>query len=832
MTTTRRRVLWLSAVLALVLLTTGAGAVLWKVRKSDTRLSVEITGLPDGARPNVAITGADGFKRSVTASTTLKLPPGSFHLTPAPAKAAHATYYTADAVLTAAVRSGKLTRVVVDYRVAVSDKARILNYANPGLISPPKGDQVLFRADAPTARGLRAGDILLAAEGPQTPEGLLRRVIRIERRGSVLAVRTAPAKLNEAMPKAVLRFPKTPEHASQGTDMALAAYTASDDPKDLAPEVTLKMDTWKRKALGGNISCGVGLPVFKAEMDWPQVDFAGSDMGFNENDLVWAQLQARIQYSMKTTWGTPHAAQCSWDTAWKSKWKFPAWAVQLVRVGPFSVHPTWKWIAGVEAKAETGLKFESEISEDFTVKTRLSLRPWASAHIQSNRPAKRKAEMAGATEGKLKGKVGFRIGIEAAAPLDVFTAGLYLEVAAGVEGGIEPFKREAKVEAFLEGGAGMEVAAGEFAGREIGASIPLKKKTLWKTELPPALAFATDRAVHVQTGRASPDVIATLPIGLSATQLTWSPNGKQLAWSATPRRDDRTTTPRVYLADLETGTVDRWECNFCRISFAGENLLSGWNTLTNGENDGFARYRIGQEPKHVLLANQGSIHDGLSDDQIRVAGMNNCGSGGCNTMPLYGGSPSSGDTLIGVPWPDCHHKLFRVNSKLQASPLPVTDLLVMEPGHDKGWLLASADGVGCGDDWRKSTLQLSEMNQTGHLSTVPLPRTYQSWDACSLWYDRKGTPHAVVAPVIDDGDPWTSDSQCDQQPLRTFKVLKKQGSSWQATKSTVLLQRTSSDDSGWNATLQADGRLVAENSTQRVPISNGVRAFAWSPQTG
>ena len=37
---------------------------------------------------------------------------------------------------------------------------------------------------------------------------------------------------------------------------------------------------------------------------WPQVDLAGTDIGFNQKDLVWAQLQARIRYDMKATWGT------------------------------------------------------------------------------------------------------------------------------------------------------------------------------------------------------------------------------------------------------------------------------------------------------------------------------------------------------------------------------------------------------------------------------------------------------------------------------------------------------------------------------------------------
>ncbi|MER5618898.1 hypothetical protein [Streptomyces sp. NPDC002215] len=118
------------------------------------------------------------------------------------------TYYTPDDVLTTTVDSGEYARLTVDYQIAVADKARILDHANPGLAKTTTGEdqELLFRADAKSAQSLRTGDILLAAEGPRTPKGLLRRVVRTEHRKSVLAVETAPAQLQEAMPKAVLRF--------------------------------------------------------------------------------------------------------------------------------------------------------------------------------------------------------------------------------------------------------------------------------------------------------------------------------------------------------------------------------------------------------------------------------------------------------------------------------------------------------------------------------------------------------------------------------------------------------------------------------------------------
>ena len=93
-------------------------------------------------------------------------------------------------MLSKAVKRGASTTAAVDYKIAVSDRARILNYTDPGLAKVTRGNgkEVLFRADAESVQNLKTGDILLAAEVPQTPEGLLRRVVGIEHRGALLCL--------------------------------------------------------------------------------------------------------------------------------------------------------------------------------------------------------------------------------------------------------------------------------------------------------------------------------------------------------------------------------------------------------------------------------------------------------------------------------------------------------------------------------------------------------------------------------------------------------------------------------------------------------------------
>ncbi|MFJ2628699.1 hypothetical protein ACIO6T_36305 [Streptomyces sp. NPDC087532] len=830
MTMQRRRAWWLGVLVVLALLA-GGGVAFWKIQESDTRLAIEIKGLPGNARSAVTVTGAGGFKRSVTTSTTVEVPPGSVRVTPAPFKAAHATYYTSRDVLTATVDSGESARLIVDYQIAVADKARILDHTNPGLAKSTTGEdqELLFRADTKSAQNLKTGDILLAAEGPQTPKGLLRRVVRIEHRKSVLAAETAPAQLQEAMPKTVLRFPAARKGSATASDVVPAAYAADPPIPKPETEATLKIDTWKGKVKGGQASCGINHPLFKAEGEWPSVDLTGTDMGFNETDLVWAQLQAKIKYSLKTTWGTPHSAHCSWE--WEEGLEkthvASAMTAVLARVGPFTVRPELSVVGGVEAQAATGLKVESKIENEFTVKSRLTLKPFATAHIEDKDPVKYESKLAGATEGKLKGKVGFRVKLVAGVPLDVFATEFFLEFGTGVEGSIEPLNRKAKVEGFIEGGAGMEVTAGEFVGRQVGMTIPLYKVPLWERKIPPTLAYATHSSVEVRTGEAGPDRVAPIPPGMAARQLAWSPNGKQLAWSTAPTRSGH-DEGRIYLADLATGKVGSWECGSCRLSFAGDVLLSEWDTL-GGEEAGFARYRIGQEePTAVHLENPATLHRGQTREEVWEVARKYCGTGGCATMDLYGEAASSGDSLIGIPWNDCRPKLFRVNSLLQASALTVANAYpdAVESGPDGRLLLSGVNSGGCDGLGKPGHLEFSEVSKTGQLSTVPVPSHYQSWEPCNLWYDEEKNPHAVLAPPMDDGDVLTAEYPCFQQPPRKFRTLKKQGDAWEESGDAVLLRRTRGD---WSAELHVGGRLTAENSSRRFRVSERVRTFAWGP---
>ncbi|MER6838861.1 hypothetical protein ABT320_33655 [Streptomyces cellulosae] len=828
MTMQHRRVWGLSVLLALALLAGGSFAF-WKIKESATRLTIKIEGLPSKARPALTVTGASGYKQSVTASTTLSVPPGTVRVAPAPVKADRATYYTAREVLTAKIARGETKRLSVDYQVAVADRTRILDPADTGLARTTGGADrdLLFRAGASLARKLKAGDILLAAEGPRTPKGLLRRVVAVEERASGITVRTAPARLRDAMPKAVLRFLPADEREAAGSDIVPAAHAQEPPFPDPESETAFRVDAQRWKAGPGTASCGTNFPVLKAEGKWPGIDFTGTDMGFDRTDLVWARLQARIAYALKTTWGTPHSAHCSWE--WEGDLDKTHLASSMVavlaRVGPFTVRPELTIVGGVEAQAATGLKLESRVENEFTVTSRLSLRPFASARIKDKTPAVYESRMAGATAGKLKGKIGFRVKLVAAAPLDVFASAFTLEFATGVEGSVEPLDRKAKVDGFIEGTAAMEMTAGGFKGRQIGMTIPIYKTPLWERALPPALAYATADAVEIRTGQASPDRIGPIPAGTAAHQLLWSPDGTRLAWTTRPTSSGAPGS-RVYLADLTTGKVGDWECH-CRISFAGNQLLSEWNSL-DGEEKGLARYRVGRpEPGEAPLGNPDILHRGQTEGERLEVAKRYCGSGGCATIELYGESGKSGQPLVGIPWNDCRVRLFRVDSRLRASPFTVATPnrdSVTEPGPDGRLLVAGWDiGDGC-DDETPPMLQLSELSEDGRPDSAPVPSRYASWEACHLFYDEKKTPHAVLAPPMDDGDVLTSEYPCFQQPAGAFRTLSLRGDSWEETRDGVLLRRARDD---WSAELRTEGRLTAAHAGQSFLVADGVRTFAW-----
>ncbi|MEA2436361.1 MAG: hypothetical protein QOF65_917, partial [Thermoleophilaceae bacterium] len=95
-----------------------------------------------------------------------------------------------------ALRSGRVRASSPAARVAVSD-TRVLRPARI-LAAPSPGAAGKLRYDGPV--GVRAGQFVAADVGPQTPYGLLGRVVSARREGGDTVLSVAPARLTDAVP--------------------------------------------------------------------------------------------------------------------------------------------------------------------------------------------------------------------------------------------------------------------------------------------------------------------------------------------------------------------------------------------------------------------------------------------------------------------------------------------------------------------------------------------------------------------------------------------------------------------------------------------------------
>ncbi|EDY52715.1 hypothetical protein SSCG_05743 [Streptomyces clavuligerus] len=528
------------ALLALALLA-GGGVALWKVQDPATRLTVKITGLPDGAVPAVSVTGVNGFEQAITASTTLKVPPGAVRVTPAPVKSDHATYYTPDDVVTVKVGGGTSSHVVVDYGIAVSDKTTILDPASTGLLERPSESQLVFARSSQSARALKSGDFIVAAETAVTPEGLVRKVQGVNEEGDRLVVRTTGASLRDAMPKAVLRFGQPGK--GPGGALALAAHgTPANSPTDPEPEGqaegVIKLDTLEGTGKLEGLKCGASLPLMKAENNDVTVSMNGTEIGWTQSTV-----KLHVKETTKLTLGSPVSTQCTYDID-LGNMRPPYVTAQLLRVGPFKVVPELSWRLGGELKGGAGAKIEYDNLIDYRVTARIGRQN--NSVTTSGWPPKPSVNLIGAAEFKAKATLGWRITLEASPVIDLLVAEVYVGAAMALETEIDVLKEEAKVKLFPEGTVGVGLIVGALGeARSVEVPFPLgKPTTVWESG-PGEVAAAKSKA---DRSKAAPcPTPATLKSAVTRTlqapsevhlgeKRCW-PGWSAVVWSDTPATD-------------------------------------------------------------------------------------------------------------------------------------------------------------------------------------------------------------------------------------------------------------------------------------------------------
>ncbi|WP_055414031.1 MULTISPECIES: LppP/LprE family lipoprotein [Streptomyces] len=488
------------------------------------KLAVKVTGLPAKARFTLHISGANGFSEELTSDKTFSVDPGDYRIT---AKAGHAKgniYYTADETTTWTVDSGETERAVIDYAVALSEKTTVLSApdsADSGLLKRPGKSELVFAAGSATARKLKKGDFVVAAESERTPRGLVREVRGVTREKDRIVVRTKDATLQQAMPKAVLRVEDASGASGAGssggtkTEMQPASYrmpavdpTFSPSP-EFQPESAIRVDTWKGKGALKNMKCGGSMALVKFEHGPMKFGMAGSDFGWNWRDGAWARMNVQVQQTYKLTLGSPVGAVCSFD--WEfAKFRVPHVTAKLLRVGAFSLEPEVALYLNGNIRGDAGAKLEIQSPVDYRGSARINLlrKPSVSA---TGWPPKATVKMPQAAGLGTRAKVGVRITLKASPVIEIVAAGIEVESALVFDGKIDVKNDLAAVRFFPEASVGVSLAPGDLGiapvlpavARSIDVSFPIAKPTIiWQS---------TPGQVKAAVKKADPDKAVACP---------------------------------------------------------------------------------------------------------------------------------------------------------------------------------------------------------------------------------------------------------------------------------------------------------------------------------
>ncbi|TWD82820.1 hypothetical protein FB561_3963 [Kribbella amoyensis] len=175
-----------------------------------------VNGLPNGAAAKVRVEGA-GDHWDLAGSRELDVNPGRYTVTVLPVRVSASSRHGIEEPRTVVVEPGRTLVVDASYLVTVPDTTKIIDDAatRPRIVAVAANQVVISRG--PYSDRLRLGDTILAGHGPKTPGGLCVKVVGITVNAGTVVVRTAPARLLEALPDGRLTFSGAPvEHGLDG----------------------------------------------------------------------------------------------------------------------------------------------------------------------------------------------------------------------------------------------------------------------------------------------------------------------------------------------------------------------------------------------------------------------------------------------------------------------------------------------------------------------------------------------------------------------------------------------------------------------------------------
>lgn len=220
----------------------------------STALRIEVTDLPSGSHGDVDVSGPGGYSRHLQSSTTLDVGPGTYSVTAHPLRIGSAHRHPTVPTTATALASGDSSSVLVDYAVLVPDTtvtldaSRLTADAGAGITA----DQISGPADLFPA--LHPGDVVGAAVGPLTPDGLIRRVVSVTADAGTTTIATASATLRDALPEGAFHVTfDSASHASE-QNLRLVARGGRALPIQLASLDQQLQVTWPDQPCTGDLT--------------------------------------------------------------------------------------------------------------------------------------------------------------------------------------------------------------------------------------------------------------------------------------------------------------------------------------------------------------------------------------------------------------------------------------------------------------------------------------------------------------------------------------------------------------------------------------------------
>ena len=339
-------------------------AIVWVSAGEQTRLRVDVAGLPKQVAARVQVVGPVTY--TVTSRRDEReVPPGNYTMRVRPVDTDEGKAYPEHDETPVTVRVGQNNTARAEYVVIIPETTKVLDEAAPG-ITKAEGRKVTFANDSPSLPKLKPGNTFIVAEGPQTPQPLVRRVEKVTRTKAGVVVDTTPVTWSEALPQGRFRLE---EDSAIGFRPALS----HDDGFEIRPayfDSTLSInfaEMIRQRSADDGEACGrsaqklsMGMeigklrPKLSGTFDW---GVAPPEATVDITATLSPEIAAKASVSAAISCQVKRDAGLTWLSQFCGKI-----VGKLVRVGPISLSCKVEAFASATLQAEAALSFKSGVT--------------------------------------------------------------------------------------------------------------------------------------------------------------------------------------------------------------------------------------------------------------------------------------------------------------------------------------------------------------------------------------------------------------------------------------------------------------------------------------